>query len=364
VVMLAHKAVGSAEVDVTERRYPGGETRKVFQYVERRKADGSGNLWSGRPASIALSPDGGQLAYVDSEGLRVRTLANGTQRDIIHQVSPGLSEHEPALWSIKFPFSIYGFTDPVWSPDGGSISVAAIPMEGSWQAIVSLDGSLRAFFPNWGRISWATGVAFVTVNTPYGSGVQNLDLHGPPDWNVRVPLWDGDDNHNPTRIIGAAWSADAKTVLFLGARLHYYESGPLRLRMVDSDDPRTERSLAEVPNDDTWFRALQGWPFLSRDGATVYYAHGGPHPSIMALPLFSGEARAVAPFPGGFTTIRPLEWISESSLVLVGAFTYGWSQPEASPSQVLLIDITTGEVRPITGLLPPYTSVLSVERLP
>ena len=46
------------------------------------------------------------------------------------------------------------------------------------------------------------------------------------------------------------------------------------------------------------------------------------------------------------------------------ALTVGDWTTAAPARQLLLVDITTGEVRPITGLLPPYASVLGVERLP
>lgn len=146
--------------------------------------------------------------------------------------------------------------------------------------------------------------------------------------------------------------------------MRYHESGPLRVRLVNLEEPRDTRILAHVPNDDGWFRAFHGWPYVSRDGLTLYYAQGGQQPSVMALSLEGGEPQPIVSFPGGFTTLRPFAWITDHHLLALGAYTHSWSAPETTPSQVLLIDITTGEVRPITGLLPPYTSVLSVERLP
>lgn len=130
VVMLAQKTAGSAEVHVVERSYPGGETRPVFAYGERHKASDSGNFWAGRPPSAALSPDGTLLAYADATGLRVRELASAAQRDLIVQTAPARAFYERPGWNVEFPFAIYGFTDPVWSADGLSLSVAALPGEG------------------------------------------------------------------------------------------------------------------------------------------------------------------------------------------------------------------------------------------
>lgn len=98
-------------------------------------------------------------------------------------------------------------------------------------------------------------------------------------------------------------------------------------------------------------------------GLNLVYVSPQSASDLWVVNLRSREGRLLASLPAGVADTRPIGWIDATRLA-VHAFGGNPNYGVHAESQLLLIDITTGEVRPITGLLPPYTTVLSVERLP
>lgn len=114
----------------------------LFTYTETYPKDDSGNYWRGLDASVALSPDKTKIAFADEEGVKVRSLSDGSER-MIH--AHRTSDNENAI-----------FADPQWSPDGNVIAVRESQYEG--QKIVFLSvanpGTVMAEKFGGGQLVW------------------------------------------------------------------------------------------------------------------------------------------------------------------------------------------------------------------
>ncbi len=65
---------------VYKRDLQSGTQTKILEFVENKRADKSGNAWTGLPPSVALSQDRKSLAFADKEGLKVYDLQTKKQK--------------------------------------------------------------------------------------------------------------------------------------------------------------------------------------------------------------------------------------------------------------------------------------------
>src|SRR3989344_2997526 len=154
---------------VYRRNLQSGAQTKILEFDENRKADKSGNLWSGLPPSIALSPDRKSLAFADKEGLKVYDLQTKNTKTYIRKVSEGECEDCAPKWSIDSMSGTYSLARPLWSSDGKYVSFLQSHYEGSsFGAIDTMPGAyiaLKNVYGGYSNLNWSpTGHSYVKAS--------------------------------------------------------------------------------------------------------------------------------------------------------------------------------------------------------
>src|SRR3989338_6298911 len=145
---------------VYKRNLQNSIQTKLLEFDESRKADKSGNLWSGLPPNIALSPDKQALAFIDKEGLKVYDFQTKNTRTFIRKTEEGSSETDaPPKWSISSLGGTYSLARPLWSFDGKYISFLQSHYEGASFGVIDTESgtyfALKDVAGGYNNLSWS-----------------------------------------------------------------------------------------------------------------------------------------------------------------------------------------------------------------
>lgn len=137
------------------KKYVSGQVEKVLEFEEAIAADDSGNYWASLPVSVSLSPDSTKLAYIDTQGLKIRNLNDGQEIILIErtgQVRDSVKESYDWNPPIENAGSIH---KPSWSSDGKYVSFLIAQYEGSRLGVVNVAERKLIFGPRSQRQSWS-----------------------------------------------------------------------------------------------------------------------------------------------------------------------------------------------------------------
>jgi len=188
------------------------------------------------------------------------------------------------------------------------------------------------------------------------SGPGEAIFLGDPDHPERRDRLLKADEFQP--LVGAGWSGDEAR-----AWVMRQQCGSCRAIDLGVIDLSTRRVLGWAEGAlQTYYYDGVSKPLFSLDNRKLYYPRAeGEQGTLFAYDVDAGRSAPVAKLPLGFHGLVIQGW--DDPTTIIATLVHFQSRPD-TPSQVVLIHITTGEVRPITRLMPPYTSVLSIERLP
>ncbi|MEK7650495.1 MAG: hypothetical protein AAB364_01330 [Patescibacteria group bacterium] len=137
------------------KKYASGKVEAVLEFEEAIAADDSGNYWASLPANVASTPDSSKLAYIDTQGLKIRSLDDaqdvilveklGESRDTIK----GYHNWNPSMGNAS---SIH---KPRWSSNGKYISFLIAQYEGSRLGVIDIAERKLTFGPRSGRQTWS-----------------------------------------------------------------------------------------------------------------------------------------------------------------------------------------------------------------
>lgn len=357
---------------VEEHHFPSGDVRQVVAFAEQRqRSEHSDHRVS------AFSSDRAQLAYIAQDGLHVRHLESQADRVLIARRPPTaeMRAFDPEFGSWDGPLAgTWTARSPQWSSDSQYLSLSLGYYEGGRVAVVRVADGVAWVNRGFGfGATWArSGARLLTSDSDYGGSSSWLAVFQEPDISAPVYVYGPGPEQQarewpqalgtpyPARVQtrGAAWAPDAGSIVFIGTPWHEWDASPelaLGELTLATGAVRWLGSLAAQEPHDTYL----GWPLVDPGGNLTFYQQRVAAGRIDSVRLRNGFARDPLMLPAGVPFVTPVRWITSTQFIAAHAVT----APE-SGLQLLLIDITTGDLRPITGLLPPYTTVLSVERLP
>jgi hypothetical protein len=211
-----------------------------------------------------VSPDGGRVAYVDSDSIYLRDLVTGETR-LVLQGNTGGCDIGPA--------DCYGYRSLWWSPDGGLLAAQKAYYEGAQIVVVDpenpeehlasgpeLDGA--SYF------GWSPSSDAVCIAGRYAAPSALLVSRG-PDWSPAESFFDEFELQGPQTprlvggtpvpgrtVTGCGWTDDVRLVASIA---HVADEGMSSLAIADTQS--SETSLTDLnENDDAWSRTLVATP--------------------------------------------------------------------------------------------------------
>lgn len=224
----------------------------------------------GAITELSWSPDGAQIAYLDSSGINVISSQGGRPRRIVR--------------------SAVGADSIEWSPNGTQIAYDAIRGSGSRIYVMNADGSDRSAlvdgttFSGPGAPAWSpdgSRIAYVTTpGKPNHYGVQFWVVAA--DGSNRTKIYDSGCCPNPDGFQGPVWSPDGNRIAYRGVA------------------PTWRLALANGKGQSRSIRALtvEGWQQQPSPLSVILQRNAGPQ------------------------VITPLRYPQNGALTIMGARTY------------------------------------------
>ncbi len=360
-LLYAVKAPGQREVVVYRDDTADGTPTPVFRYTEPLAWDGR-IVSSGKDPDCALSPDGGRLAYVDSDGLKVVDLDTGAVTPLV--VKTSMKQRGDALvpevpeWSspaLNTALRVYLLVRPVWSPDGSRIAVTAALYEGSRLVTVTV-ATRSLLFTTWQGLRYAwlpDSTAAIVVATP-PSEVEDRLLAGnlttgglmqtiggnPAIGNIKWPVVANDG-----RSLAFAGTGGLSITTPQGGQTLYLWQGAGQPRPIAELNARA----IGAASDDTW-------PFFDSTGATLFwFDRPGAGDVVLNSVVLASNTRSAPLSLGPAAAARFLQWDTDGAALIAVYDATG-------EAQVLAVDPEAGAVQALGPPLPAFARVLGVAR--
>jgi len=334
---------------VYKRNLQNGTQIKLLEFDESSKADKSGNLWSGLPSNIALSPDKQTLAFIDKEGLKVYDFQTKNTKTFIRKTEEGSSETEaPPKWSISSLGGTYSLARPLWSSDGKYISFLQSHYEGaSFGIIDTVSGAyiaLKNVSGGYSNLNWSpTGHAYVKASS---GGYEGTGLYVSSQSNIaeanNIALKFGKTVDIP--FLEANLSPDGKKIAFV------------------FEEPYDIKHLAIANSEGTGFTVLAEktdarMPVFSIDGNSVlYFQKKNDKQVLVRYDLVNKKSTDLIILPSEFNRWEKAYWTKDNFLALVGISSSSGLTLDGDNTRMLILDIANKKVIYASPVFDQFTN--------
>ena len=127
-----------------------------------------------------------------------------------------------------------------------------------------------------------------------------------------------------------------------------------------------ERHLGEAgikaPAPNSTLSAKGGdWPFFDPTGERLYWVNeASGTPALWSYDLATKEQSHVMTFAAGLSGLVPLAWVSNSLVPLIARRDVRVRVTGSGMSELIVVDVDSGQYATLGEPLPPFTKVLSV----
>lgn len=333
---------------VYKRNLQSGAQTKILSFDENRKADKSGNLWSGLPPSVALSSDRKSLAFADKEGLKVYDLQTKNTKTYIRKVSEGECENCAPKWSIDSMGGTYTLARPLWSSDEKYISFLQSHYEGSSFGVIdTVSGAyiaLKNVYGGYSNLSWSSvGHSYIKASS---GGYEGTGLYISKQSNIAEA-----DNLAPklgktedTPFLEASFSPDGKKIAFV------------------FEEPYDVKHLAIANSDGTGFIILAEktdarMPIFSSDGNSVlYFQKKNDKQVLVRYDLANKKSTDLIILPSEFNRWEKAYWTKDNFLALVGISASSGLTLGGDSTRMLILDIANKKVIYVSPVFDQFTN--------
>lgn len=332
---------------VYRRNVQGGTQTKILEFDENRKADKSGNLWSGLPPSISLSQDGKLLAFADKEGLKVYDLQTKYTKTYIRKASEGECEECAPKWSIDLG-GTYTLARPLWSYDGKYISFLQSHYEGSSFGVIDTASgaytALKNIYGGYSNLNWSlAGHAYVKASS---GGYEGIGLYVSIKNNIaeanNLALKLGKTEDTP--FLEANFSPNGNKIVFT------------------FEEPYETKNLAITNTDGTGFTVLAEktdarMPFFSSDGNSVLYFQQKNNKQILVRhDIISKSSSDLIILPVEFNRWDNAYWTKDGFLALVGISSSSGLTLGGDSTRMVILDVANKKVIYASPVFDQFTN--------
>lgn len=334
---------------VYKRNLQNGTQTKLLEFDESSKADKSGNLWSGLPPNIALSPDKQTLAFIDKEGLKVYDLQTKNTKTFIRKTEEGSSETDaPPTWSISSLGETYILARPLWSSDGKYISFLQSHYEGASFGVIDVESgayfALKDVAGGDSNLSWSSvGRSYVKASS---GGYESIGLYVSSQSNIaeanNIALKFGKTEGTP--FLEANFSPDGKKITFV------------------FEEPYEIKHLAIADSDGTGFTVLAEktdaqMPVFSSDGNSVlYFQKKNDKQVLVRYDLVSKNSTDLIILPSESNRWEKAYWTKDGFLALVGISSSSGLTLGGDSTRMLILDIANKKVIYASPVFDQFTN--------
>lgn len=334
---------------VYKRNLQNGTQIKLLEFDESSKADKSGNLWSGLPPSIALSPNKQKLAFIDKEGLKVYDFQTKNTKTFIRKTEESSSETEaPPKWSVSSLGGTYSLARPLWSSDGKYISFLQSHYEGASFGVIDVESgtylALKDVAGGYSNLSWSP-VSHSYVKASSG-GYEGIGLYVSSQSNIaeanNIALKFGKTEDTP--FLEASFSPDGKKIVFV------------------FEEPYDIKHLAIANNDGTGFTVLAEkadarMPVFSSDGNSVlFFQKKSDKQVLVRYNLVNKNSTDLIILPSGFNRWEKAYWTKDDFLALVGISSSSGLTLGGDSTRMLILDIANKKVIYASPVFDQFTN--------
>lgn len=333
---------------VYKRDIQSGTQTKILEFDESKKADKSGNLWSGLPPAIALSPNKKSLAFIDKEGLKVFDTQTQTSKTFIRKTEEGSSETDvPPKWSESSLIGVYNLARPLWSADGKYISFLQSHYEGASLGSIDVESGtyriLQDLSGGYNNLAWSpVGHSYVKASSGGYDGiglyVSQTDIAQAD--NITAKLGKTED----TPFLEANFSPDGKRIVFI-----FEEPGGTKHVAIANNDGTNFTDLGKRSDVQT--------PLFSAEGNSVFFFQKKNDAYVLVRSDLAGENFSdVMILPAEFNRWENAYWTEDGFLALVGVSSISGLTMGGDRTRMLILDLTNNKVIYASSIFEQFTT--------